>query len=170
MDAAGRTKALLDLVRAHVAEVRHAKPGEVDVTKGFTELGMDSLAAIELRNRLQKATGLRLPATLMFDYPNSAVLAEFLLAELLLETPGTQTGAPGVPGDVSGDDIRRLLATVPIDQLRQSGLLDGLLALARDGHAHAPEGKQPGSDRADAIKTMGVEELVRAALATGDSR
>ncbi|TDC67114.1 SDR family NAD(P)-dependent oxidoreductase [Micromonospora sp. KC207] len=75
---------LVELVRTAVAEVLgHGSPEAVDPAQTFNELGLDSLTALELRNRLADATGLRLPATLIFDYPASVPLAGKLRADLL---------------------------------------------------------------------------------------
>ncbi|MFE0028010.1 SDR family NAD(P)-dependent oxidoreductase [Amycolatopsis sp. NPDC059021] len=86
LPAGERERAVLELVRGHTAAVLGHEDGRaVDPLKGFTDLGLDSLAALELRNRLAAATDLRLPATLMFDYPSPVPLARHLLAELFPE-------------------------------------------------------------------------------------
>ncbi|MFC8448663.1 type I polyketide synthase [Kitasatospora sp. NPDC057223] len=166
-----RDRYLLELVLGHAAAVLgHDDPAAVPRTRGFTELGLDSLGAIELRNRLRTATGLRLPATLMFDYPNSQDLAGFLLAELLpaaVAAPATASAAP--PDDES---VRRTLQSIPVARLREAGLLDALLNLvtAEDGSERPESGTDGGEpeDRTEAIKNMGIDDLVRAALAAGD--
>ncbi|MFD5048702.1 type I polyketide synthase, partial [Streptomyces sp. NPDC058382] len=79
-----RPRLLTELVRAEAAVVlAHSSPEAIAVEREFRQLGFDSLTAVELRNRLATATGLTLPATLIFDYPTPARLADFLLDELV---------------------------------------------------------------------------------------
>jgi acyl transferase domain-containing protein/acyl carrier protein len=78
-DTAERSRILLELVRSQVANLLgHPTLDAVAPDQAFQELGFDSLAAVELRRRLGTASGLNLPATLVFDYPTSRLVAEFL--------------------------------------------------------------------------------------------
>ncbi|MCZ7438220.1 SDR family NAD(P)-dependent oxidoreductase [Micromonospora sp. WMMC241] len=79
-----RQRVVLDFVRTHVAVVLgYPSGGEVRSERGFLDLGMDSLTGIELRNRIAGVTGLRLPATLVFDHPTPMALAQHLRLALV---------------------------------------------------------------------------------------
>ncbi|HEX8743267.1 MAG TPA: type I polyketide synthase, partial [Thermoleophilaceae bacterium] len=74
-----RAALALDLVRGHVATVLgHGSPQAIDADRMFKDLGFDSLSAVELRNRLAQAAGIKLPATVIFDHPTPAAVAEYL--------------------------------------------------------------------------------------------
>ena len=74
---------ILELVKVHVAAVLgYATSETVDETHGFSELGLDSLAAVELRNRLSKAARLKLSSTLIFDYPTPIAVSKYLRSKI----------------------------------------------------------------------------------------
>ncbi|MFY1627604.1 SDR family NAD(P)-dependent oxidoreductase [Micromonospora sp. WMMD735] len=98
-----RERAATALVLSQVAAVLgHASAERIDAGRAFQELGFDSLTAVELRNGLSAATGLRLPATLIFDYPSPRDLARHLLS--------------GIAGPDGVDAVRKVATAVAEDE------------------------------------------------------
>ncbi|MDX8141343.1 SDR family NAD(P)-dependent oxidoreductase [Lentzea sp. BCCO 10_0061] len=117
---------LLDIVRGEIAVVLgHSASEAVDVHQPLRDLGLDSLASVELRNGLSRATGLALPSTLVFDHPTAAAVAVHLKS---LVEPAT---------DLLADDLDRLEAGLAAsgaqDRGRVLARLEVLLAQWRDG-------------------------------------
>jgi hypothetical protein len=158
MSADQRKAELLDLIRTHAAAILgHSGPQDIAANQAFQELGFDSLAAVEFRNLLNAATGLRLPPTLVFDYPNARVLAAELAAQLTSQA-----------GDGSADTerrIREVLHTIPLNRLRDAGLLEHLLEL---GSAAAPVALDSAGAEGASIDDMDADALISMALGRRD--
>ncbi|ONI87942.1 hypothetical protein ALI144C_08400 [Actinosynnema sp. ALI-1.44] len=108
LTAGERRRVTVELVRAHAAAVLgHGSATDVPPARAFRELGFDSLTAVELRNRLNAAAGIRLPATVVFDHPNPAALAEEILSSLFgavttQVSTATTAAAPAEPIAIVG--------------------------------------------------------------------
>ncbi|WP_030941052.1 beta-ketoacyl synthase N-terminal-like domain-containing protein, partial [Streptomyces sp. NRRL F-3307] len=106
LPAAEQHRLLLDLVREQVAGVLgHAARDGIDTSRAFKDLGFDSLTAVELRNRLNTATGLPLPSTLVFDHPSPEALATHLRTELVGAGTGPEAGTRPAAGSYDGEPI-----------------------------------------------------------------
>ncbi|NUS84926.1 MAG: SDR family NAD(P)-dependent oxidoreductase, partial [Streptomyces sp.] len=128
-----RLREVLRLVRSRAAAVLgHGTAEAVPVDSAFRDLGFDSLAAVELRNRLQQATGLRLPAGLIFDRPRPDVLARFLCDEL---AGGVSAAAAAPPAAAVGGAVGEPVAIVGMACRFPGGVrsADGLWDLVASG-------------------------------------
>nr|WP_240436307.1 type I polyketide synthase [Streptomyces sporangiiformans] len=114
---------LLALVRSHVAGVLgYTGPEEVEADRTFQEVGFDSLTAVEFRNQLTAATGVRLAATVIFNYPTPAAVAGHLRGRLV-------TDAVAKAGTAELDALDRLLGQESFGGQARSRITERLQAL-----------------------------------------
>ncbi|MEV1086205.1 SDR family NAD(P)-dependent oxidoreductase [Streptomyces sp. NPDC050211] len=156
---AERSALLTDLVRTEVATVLgHADPARITPEVTFKEAGFDSLTAVDLRNRLTAATGLRLTATLVFDHPTPQALADHLDQQL----PGAEAAVLTLLGQLADataradlDDNARQTVTA-----RLSALIDGLGNTAAPEQTTAPEPGAPDPHHVtDLLRSASDDEL-----------
>jgi acyl carrier protein len=116
-----------ELVRSETATVLgHASSDTIRTQQAFKDLGFDSLTAVELRNRLNTLTGLRLPTTIIFDYPTVGTLADYLLEELIAKRPGATSL------NTELDELESRLASIAADDSERAKITARLQAfLAR---------------------------------------
>ncbi|MFF2082105.1 SDR family NAD(P)-dependent oxidoreductase [Kitasatospora sp. NPDC058162] len=154
-----RAGSVLGLVRATVAAVLgYESPQDLQVDRAFKELGFDSLTAVELRNRLTAATGLRLPASLVFDHPTPEAITAHLLDHLAARSAvdgagATQDGRGELPLSVveEMDRLEELLAAyspvtdehTPVEQRLRSML--SMWSMARASALGAARDRSAGS-------------------------
>jgi NAD(P)-dependent dehydrogenase (short-subunit alcohol dehydrogenase family)/acyl carrier protein len=156
-----RGRLALDMVRAEISVVLgHTSLEDIDALRPFSELGFDSLTAVELRNRLGTASGLQLPATVVFDYPTPSALSDFLVSEIAASTEETADGGEQ-DSQAEVRDFREAVASIPLDRLKEAGVMATLERLT--GLAD-PTQPALGDDSIDQIDEMDVESLLELTL------
>ncbi|MFD8088388.1 type I polyketide synthase, partial [Kitasatospora sp. NPDC059722] len=155
--AAQQEKLLLDIVVGHLAAVLgHGSPEAVEPERGFLDLGMSSLTAVELRNRLNAELGLRLPTTTIFDHPSPTALAG-RLRDLVGAPAGT--AAPARPVFAELDELESALGATELDADSRTRLLARLKSLQwrLDGDATESPAAADGPD--DALDATTDDEM-----------
>jgi acyl carrier protein len=146
-------RVVLDLVRAEVASVLgHATPSAIDTRQAFKDLGFDSLMAVELRNRLSTATGLRLPTTLIFDYPTSTAIADYLV-ECVRASADSQT-----PMDFELTKLEHMISAMPSDDESRPKIEARLQALL--SRMSGVQSMETGMEVVQALQSATADEII----------
>ncbi|MFD9677380.1 SDR family NAD(P)-dependent oxidoreductase, partial [Streptomyces sp. NPDC059981] len=156
--AAEQDAVLLALLGRHAAEVLgQAEPGPLDPERPFLEIGFTSLSAVELRNRLVRETGTKLPAGLVFDHPTPAAVVQLLKSGLL---GGAADDGAALLGDL--DALEAALDGAAPDHLTHSKVrmrLQGLLAKWSEGAEPARDGAAEADAVVDSLESASDDDL-----------
>ncbi|GLW58982.1 type I polyketide synthase [Kitasatospora phosalacinea] len=148
-----RARIVLGLVREQAAAVLgHDGAGAVEPGRTFKDLGFDSVSAVDFRNRLSAASGVKLPATVVFDHANPRALAEFLEAELADLAPG---GAAAVAAEL--DRLEALIDGLAPEEADRARIGPRLQALA--ARLNGARGAAPGPELAHVLESASAEDL-----------
>ncbi|MET7719161.1 phosphopantetheine-binding protein, partial [Streptomyces sp. NPDC005407] len=150
-------RVLATLVRTHVAGVLgHSSVDAIDPKRAFSELGFDSLMAVELRNRLGLATGTQLPATLLFDHPTAVALARHLRTRVVAGDT-----AAGLPALAELDRLEGVLGEVSLDDPQRARIASRLQALLARWNERQDGGGEAKDDAgvSDRISSATADEI-----------
>lgn len=158
LDPAEQERIVLGVIRSHAAAVLgHESRDGVPADTAFTELGFDSLGAVEFRNRLKTATGVQLSTTVVFDYPNATKLARYIRDEIA----PVHNPADEITGQVAALAARCAAAELAPDQVTE--VVDRLGELMRALSGTAGTGAIDDIDSADDDALFGLIDQVRPA-------
>jgi NAD(P)-dependent dehydrogenase (short-subunit alcohol dehydrogenase family)/acyl carrier protein len=144
-----------EVVRSHVAGVLgYGADSAVDMERPFTDLGFDSLTSVELRNRLSGTTGLRLPTTVVFDFPTLTALSEHLYGKFRAQAPAQEQS------EVSLDEVDRVLRNAA----SRDGAKDGLVRILRQALAELDDAAVDDSGTASDEEAFDSDEEIFAFL------
>ncbi|MEU7444355.1 phosphopantetheine-binding protein [Streptomyces sp. NPDC044780] len=160
LPAAERHRALADFLRAEVAAVLNIPDSAlIDAGRALKDLGFDSLTAVELRNRLNAATGLRLPSTLVFDHPTVEALTQRIAGEMF---PDRESAERSLFDEL--DSVDNALSRAALDNMTRAKVvvrLQALLAKWSDpGRASAERAADNGVD----VLESGTDEEIFALI------
>jgi acyl carrier protein len=137
LPAARQVQVLTGVVAAAAAAVLgHSSPDGIEPGRSFSDLGFDSLTSLEMRQQLSTLTGLRLPATLLFDYPTPTILAEHLRAEAV----GDEDAGSPVLEEL--DKLEALLSSITQGDERRAEIAARLAVIARTFRAEPVDDRE----------------------------
>ncbi|WP_127201768.1 type I polyketide synthase [Streptomyces sp. Z26] len=155
LDDAERMRLLTDLVRGHIARaLGHDGVEAVTAERPVSELGLTSLGAVELRNVLNAESGLSLPATLVYDYPNAVAIAELLLDGL---RPGEADQAGPLLAELGR--IEEALAKLGVDNDEAHAKVTARLEAATRRARDARSGAETDSESDSGLGSASDDEL-----------